>query len=341
MGKRKREALTQAVETELEPESSAESATDDPRFSHLNGRVQAHKGDSDEELFPETASESSSDNESTGNVSRSASSYSEAEQSTHGSPLEVDAGLANSSHTAGEISLDAVDDRDDTNNASDLTFGALVDDGGPLDRRKSSMENRRDSDDSDEGNLEAAERKAGKGDKRDFDRTSKHAPMEQSSKKAVSRKRSVVPIQKIVRRDPRFEPAIGKVNEDQLKKNYAFLSDYRESEIAELKAGLRKTKDPVAKETLKRALTSMESRRRTEQLNEQRQEVIRQHRREEKEKVRQGKTPFYLKDSEVKERALKERFKGMKGKQREKAVERRRKKMTSKDRKNMPLIRRA
>ena len=125
-----------------------------------------------------------------------------------------------------------------------------------------------------------------------------------------------------------------------MKRNYAFLDGYRDAEIAELKAGLRKEKDAGKRETLRRALTSMESRRKTQQLKDQRQEVVRQHRREERAKVAEGKKPFFLKKGEIKERALKERFKGMKSKQVDKVIERRRKKLTAKERKEMPLERR-
>ena len=191
-----------------------------------------------------------------------------------------------------------------------------------------------------ESDKEALERKAGKRDTRDFARGSKHAPAEQSSKKAVSRKRGVVPVPKRPIRDPRFESLSGPLHADKFRKNFAFLDTYRQSEMAELRAGIRKTKDPTARETLKRALTSMESRKKAQEMNDQRQDVLRRHRKEERERVEAGKKPFYLKKAEVKERALVERFKGMKGKQVEKAIERRRKKQTAKERKGMPDERR-
>ena len=84
----------------------------------------------------------------------------------------------------------------------------------------------------------------------------------------------------------------------------------------------------------------MESRRKTQQMKDQRQEVLSKHRREEKEKVRQGKKPFYLKKADQKQLALVEQFKGMKGKQVEKAIEKRRKKQAGKLRKFMPDARR-
>lgn len=187
---------------------------------------------------------------------------------------------------------------------------------------------------------EALERKAGRKDFRDFSRSSKHAPAELSSKKAVSRRRDVIPTHKLDIRDPRFEPVSGIVDEQKTKKNYSFLDAYRESEIAELKSTIRKTKDPDAKEKLKRAVLSMESRKKTQEAKDQQQEILRRHRKEEKEKIEQGKKPFYLKKAEQKKMALVERFEGMKKKQVDKVIERRRKKATAKERRGMPEARR-
>ena len=187
---------------------------------------------------------------------------------------------------------------------------------------------------------EALERKTGKKDVRNFVRVSKHAPAEVSSKKAVSRKRGVVSTPKHEIRDPRFESLSGPLNKERLKKKYAFLDTYRDNEIAELKAELRESKAPAAREALKRALTSMESKKKTQELKEQRQDVLRKHRKEEREKVEKGKRPFYLKRGEIMERTLKERFEHMKGKQIEKVVEKRRRKQTGKERRVMPVERR-
>ena len=75
-------------------------------------------------------------------------------------------------------------------------------------------------------------------------------------------------------------------------------------------------------------------------MKEQQQEVLRKHRKEEREKVEQGKKPFYLKKGEQKKRALEERFRGMKGKQVDKVIERRRKKLAARERRSMPDERR-
>ena len=187
---------------------------------------------------------------------------------------------------------------------------------------------------------EALERRAGKSDSRDFLRTSKHAPAELSSKKAVSRKREVVPTQKLNHRDPRFEPECGAVDELRAKKFYSFVDSYRDSEMLELKSAIRKSRDNESKENLKRALLSMESRKEAQKMKEQQQEVLRKHRKEEKAKIEQGKRPFYLKKADQKRMALVQRFEGMNGKQVDKLIERRRKRKTAKERKGMPDTRR-
>ena len=189
-------------------------------------------------------------------------------------------------------------------------------------------------------NDEALERRAGKKNTRDFLRTSKHAPTELSSKKAVSRKREVVPTQKLNHRDPRFEPSCGAVDETRTKKTYSFLDKYRDSEILELKSAIRKSRDHESKEKLKRALLSMESRKKAQMMKEQQQEVLRKHRKEEKTKIEQGKRPFYLKKADQKRMALVEVFEGLNGKQVGKLIERRRKRKAAKERKGMPDTRR-
>ncbi|MCJ1260203.1 rRNA biogenesis protein rrp36 [Lobaria immixta] len=187
---------------------------------------------------------------------------------------------------------------------------------------------------------EAEERKAGKNNTRDFSRSSKHAPAELSSKKAVSRHREVVPIQRLDHRDPRFEPISGRVDELKTKRNYSFLDEYRESEMTELRTAIRQTKDRDGKEKLKQALRSMESRKKTQEAKDQQQEVVRAHRAKEKELVRQGKKPFYLKRAEQKKLVLVERFAGLKGKQLDRVIERRRKKKAGRARRAMPEGRR-
>ncbi|KAI9850678.1 MAG: rRNA biogenesis protein rrp36 [Thelocarpon superellum] len=171
-------------------------------------------------------------------------------------------------------------------------------------------------------------------------RSSKHAPTELSSRKAVTRRREVVPVAKRAIRDPRFESLGGPVNPEKTRSNYAFLEQYQLDEMKQLKDAIRKTKDEGAKAKLKRELLSMESKRKAQEAKDQQQEILRRHRAQEKELIKQGKKPFYLKKAEQKKLALVERYSGLKEKQLERVMERRRKKKASKERRNMPLERR-
>ncbi|TKW59214.1 rRNA biogenesis protein RRP36 [Colletotrichum tanaceti] len=171
-------------------------------------------------------------------------------------------------------------------------------------------------------------------------RTSKHAPMEQSSNKPVSRRREVIVVPKMEVRDPRFDPLSGPVDEAKARKAYAFLDDYRKDEIRELRGEIKKTKDAGKKEEMKRLLLSMESKIKTRERKQREADVISEHKRKEKELVKQGKQPFYLKKSEQKKRFLMDQFAGMKKKQVDRTIERKRKKVVGRERKELDQLQR-
>ncbi|PPJ57008.1 hypothetical protein CBER1_00609 [Cercospora berteroae] len=171
-------------------------------------------------------------------------------------------------------------------------------------------------------------------------RTSKHAPAAQSTKYQVSRRRQVVDVPKRNVRDPRFDAFHQGAPTGNLDKAYSFLVDYQKDEIKELKAEIKRTKSEQEKDVLRRKVNSMENRLKAKAAKEREQEVLRKHRKEEKSKVEQGKTPYYLKKKELKEKALVEKFKGMKSKERQKLIDKRQKKESQKEKKKMPEARR-
>lgn len=172
-------------------------------------------------------------------------------------------------------------------------------------------------------------------------RTSKHAPMSQSSKHQVTRKRVVVDVPKRVVRDPRFDAMQQRHGHPgDSDKAYAFLQDYQKAEVQELKGAMKKTKSEDDKEILKRKVISMENKLKARAAKEREQEIVRKHRKEERDKVQEGKMPYYLKKKDIKERAIVEKFKDMKSKDREKLIEKRRKKEGQKEKKRMPQARR-
>ncbi|KAI1774191.1 DUF947-domain-containing protein [Hypoxylon cercidicola] len=172
-------------------------------------------------------------------------------------------------------------------------------------------------------------------------RLHKHAPTEQTSKRPVTRKREAVAVPKREARDPRFSSVISSrpFDEDRARKAYSFLDEYRDAEMGKLRETIKKTRDANAKEELKRALASMRSKKQAQQNRDKEHRLIEEHRRREKELVKQGKKPFYLKKSEQKKQLLVDRFEGLKGKQVDRVIERRRKKLAARERRDMPLPR--
>ncbi|KAJ5092334.1 hypothetical protein NUU61_007204 [Penicillium alfredii] len=180
-------------------------------------------------------------------------------------------------------------------------------------------------------------------------RASKHAPMVQSSKHPVTRKRTVVePPAAPKARDPRFDAAImgytgaGKHHSESTSKAYAFLDEYRASELKELKEQLGKTKNAEQKEALKRQIRSASDRMRAMENQKRERKVMADHKKQEKELLREGKksTPYYLKKSDLKKQVMQKKYEEMGSRDRAKALERRRKKIASKERKDMPMERR-
>ncbi|OAA71591.1 hypothetical protein ISF_02142 [Cordyceps fumosorosea ARSEF 2679] len=255
----------------------------------------------------------------------------------------------------GENSSDAKDDEDSNSESeedappkidlSSVSFGALAraQSSMPATSRRAKKNKKADSDsDSEEPKMTLREQAEARRLKNKAaakpGRTSKHAPQEQSSKKPVSRRREILADPRRKPRDPRFDPLMGTVDEDKMRRAYAFLDDYRDSEMADLKAQIKKTKNPTEKEALKRQLLSMESRKKAQKKRDEAGEVLRAHREKEKELVAQGKQPFYLKKSAQKTQLLTKRFTDMSKGQVDRAIERKRKKVAGKERKELDSL---
>ncbi|CAG7947295.1 unnamed protein product [Penicillium olsonii] len=178
-------------------------------------------------------------------------------------------------------------------------------------------------------------------------RTSKHAPMEMSSKRAVTRRRTAVELPNAPKaRDPRFDAAVmghsGVGKHAHGGKAYAFLDEYRASELAELKAQLGKTKNYEMKEKLKAQIRTAQDKLRSAANKKREEEVRAEHKSREKQLIKEGKkaTPYYLKKSDLKKQVLEKKYGEMGSRERSKALERRRKKVASKEKKEMPWERR-
>ncbi|RIA99703.1 hypothetical protein C1645_811052 [Glomus cerebriforme] len=176
-------------------------------------------------------------------------------------------------------------------------------------------------------------------------RRNKHAPMETSSKRPVSRFRQVIEIPKSIRqrRDPRFDSLSGKFNEDLFEKSYTFLNEYKKSEIEQIKKQIKKEKDPNEKSKLQRLLNKLQSKFAHEQNIKHKKELKHERKKKELELVSKGKTPFYYKKSDVKKLELIDKFNKIQKsdpKILEKVIEKRRKKNASIKHKYVPFKRR-
>ncbi|PYI10821.1 DUF947-domain-containing protein [Aspergillus sclerotiicarbonarius CBS 121057] len=178
-------------------------------------------------------------------------------------------------------------------------------------------------------------------------RSSKHAPAVQSSKYAVSRKRTVIePPSAPKSRDPRFDPTVlshgGRQNPQGSSSAYAFLDEYRADELKQLKEQYGKTKNPQQKEALKGAIRSAQDRLRTMENRKRERDILADHKKREKQLIREGKksNPYYMKKSDLKKQVLLKKYESMNSRDRTKALERKRKKTAAKERKEMPMERR-
>ena len=181
-------------------------------------------------------------------------------------------------------------------------------------------------------------------------RSSKHAPAAMSTRNPVSRKRTIFsppPAEKF--RDPRFDASViadsrrdNTSSTQGASRNYAFLSDYQATEVLDLKAQLKKTKDPDQHAQLKRQIMSIEAKLRNAQFQRREAEILQEHKKKEREAIREGKKarPYYLKQSDLKKQIEQERQEAMGKRARDKSEKRKKMREKTKDARDMPRVRR-
>ncbi|XP_063933437.1 ribosomal RNA processing protein 36 homolog [Zophobas morio] len=169
----------------------------------------------------------------------------------------------------------------------------------------------------------------------------KNKPIEISSKKKVSKQRLLLPYNKSKPRDPRFDENCGHHNQDLWEKAYSFLDEYKAKEEEALKKELLKTRNLHRRNELQKILSKKQQEARNKQEKLRKQTFRRNYRKTEAERVRKGKKPFYLKNSEEKKLLLLQKYNELKEKGKlEEYLSKRRQKHASKDRKFVPSERR-
>lgn len=170
----------------------------------------------------------------------------------------------------------------------------------------------------------------------------KHAPAESSSKKPVSTIRDIPGLKSLkgtsLYKDIRFDAAYGKADLSRIRKDYAFLDEYREKEIADMKKTLRDRKallkmPEYQQDKLKMKLQSLQSRLDTLKNRDLSDKIIADHKKEQimRTKTGQQTNPYFLKKSEQRKMIQKAKFDTMKASQREKVMERKRKRRLGKE----------
>jgi ribosomal RNA-processing protein 36 len=180
--------------------------------------------------------------------------------------------------------------------------------------------------------------------KQSFKRDSKHRPAEASSKRPVPVLRDVFQTGKRESRDPRFESLSGgQFSDDRFKKQYAFLYDEQlPEERRALKEALHKVKSESKKEDLKARLLVVQQQLRAEEQRRKKDAAAKQIKAKERDAVRAGKNPFYLKKSEKRKVELVDKYEELKRSGKLEAyMAKRRKKNASKDHRYLPVGRRA
>ncbi|KAJ1329067.1 ribosomal RNA-processing protein 36 [Microdochium nivale] len=337
-----------------------------PLRGDLNRRVRARREDPEPEQFDSSSqsNDASDDDEAPKEVS--SSKIPKRTESQSGSVSDSEDLDSQDDGGDSEASEDESEPEPEPAHAvAQVSFGALAKAQAslPSKKKRGAKDDSANGDDSDRDSADGRRTKEDYSKSRKTPipaRAHKHAPTEQSSKRAVTRRREIIPQTIVKSRDPRFDSTAGEVDNDRFRKAYGFLDTYRDDELAVMKRTLRdataaakpgavkrnkKLKDaPVLseheREKLKREIASIESRKATQAAKDRHRELLDEHRKQEKELVKQGKTPFYLKKAEQKKQVLVDRFAGMKKGQVDKAIERKRKKVVSKERRDMPWARR-
>lgn len=134
--------------------------------------------------------------------------------------------------------------------------------------------------------------------------------------------------------DPRFEEQCGELREEHVERNYAFVEGLRQERRKQLQDTLRKGKDngEAAKE-----LRNLEEEDNRRKVIVRRKKILQEVRQKEKDAVKRGKKPFFLKNKDFRKLEMEAKYKELKQSGGvKKYIEKRRRRLASKDRKLLP-----
>ncbi|KAG6890375.1 hypothetical protein C0992_001965 [Termitomyces sp. T32_za158] len=186
-------------------------------------------------------------------------------------------------------------------------------------------------------------------------RANKHAPMEVTSKRPVTRKRTVIEAKTPQERDPRFLPLAGQFSEDSFRHGYSFLAESHIRELDALRDNLKRARKLLASsprdlyeeradevQRLEQATKRAESLVNKDKRDKIEQGALAQVKKDELEKRKQGKGEWHMKKANKRELLMKARYDALaeEGGKRavKKAIEKRQKKIGQKEKKSRPFV---
>ncbi|KAG6377105.1 hypothetical protein JVT61DRAFT_1156 [Boletus reticuloceps] len=253
---------------------------------------------------------------------------------------------------------------------STLPLGTLRSAQRSLARVQALSDTESDSEEQSEGNVNASEdddtslhptneespNQPSKPNKGPAKRTNKHAPVEITSKRPVSRRRLVVDDTLPKPRDPRFMHATGCYDPSKFKQQYEFLSGLRHDELATLRGHVKRARKLLAnspshlrverEEEVKRLELATKRAESTVNMNNKERiefKALQSAKQTEKEKRKQGKAEWWINRSAKKQLLSKARLDAIAsdgGKRAvKKAIEKKQKKINQKEKKMRPFPR--
>eukprot|EP00271_Cylindrocystis_brebissonii_P017525 TRINITY_DN4594_c0_g1_i1.p1 TRINITY_DN4594_c0_g1~~TRINITY_DN4594_c0_g1_i1.p1 ORF type:complete len:305 (-),score=111.28 TRINITY_DN4594_c0_g1_i1:740-1654(-) len=172
-------------------------------------------------------------------------------------------------------------------------------------------------------------------------RLNKNRPTEVTSKKPVPRFRAVIeaPAKRPI--DPRFESLSGQLDERRFRSAYGFLySEQLPQEKERLKKLLAKEKSAARREEHKEAIKKIDQQLGNEARRKKEEAKSAEMKKQQREAIKAGKRPFFLKKSEQRRQALIEKYQELKASGKLEAfLAKRRRKNASREHKKVPYRR--
>ncbi|KAJ3474168.1 hypothetical protein NLI96_g12615 [Meripilus lineatus] len=185
-------------------------------------------------------------------------------------------------------------------------------------------------------------------------RKNKHAPMEVTSKRPVPRKKIDFEEKRVVPRDPRFLHIAGEFSAQKFQSQYGFLSDLHSDELKTLRENLKRAKKLLANSPrdlreereqevvrLERAMKRAESTVNRDKREKVEQTAMQKVAQEEREKRKQGKKAWYMKEADKRELLVRAKYEALaaSGGRRavKKAMDKKQKRVAQKEKKKRPF----